>query len=128
MSQDRESGAAAVEYGLGTAKKIAKKLGANKIGSSRSNEYDLKGKRIVIRCASANTNTVRVYFQMLERLDAIIGSFETDPNTYELYEMTARMFKRNMRPERSKGAYYDRGLVYKSTFVNKCKRIDMVKL
>ena len=129
MPQDRESGAAAVEYGLETARRIAKVLGATKIGNSRSNEYGLNGKRIVIKCAGATTNSVGVPYHMLERLDAVIGSFETEAGTYELYEMTPKMFKEDMRPTRSKGASSGRvGMVRKSTFVNKCKRIDTVKL
>lgn len=38
MSQDRQSGDEAAKYGLQTAKKIASKLGANKIGQKNSNE------------------------------------------------------------------------------------------
>lgn len=129
MSQDRESGAAAGKYGLETARRIAKLLGAQKIGNPRSNEYDLEGKRIVIKCARTNSKDVGVSYNMPERLDAVIGSFETEANTYELYEMTPKTYKENMRPTRSKGASSGRvGIVRKSTFVNKCKRIDMVKL
>ena len=49
MPQDRETGVTAVEYGLATARKIAKVIGATKIGNPRSNEYELNGKRIVIK-------------------------------------------------------------------------------
>ena len=129
MPQDRISGAAAVEYGLETARRIAKSLGAKKVGNLRSNEYDLDGKRIVIKCARTTTNSVGVPYHMLERLDAVIGSFEAEARTYELYEMTPKMYKENMRPTRSKGASFGRvGMVRKSTFINKCKRINTVKL
>ena len=129
MPQDKISGAAAVEYGLETARRIAKSLGAKKIGNLRSNEYDLDGKRIVIKCARVTTNSIGVPYHMLERLDAVIGSFETEPRTYQLYEMTPKMYKENMRPTGSKGASSGRvGMVRKSTFINKCKRINTVKL
>lgn len=129
MPQDRESGAAAVEYGLETARRIAKILGAKKIGNPRSNEYYLNEKRIVIKCARATTNDVGVGYRMLEKLDAIIASFETETNIYELYEMTPKMYKENMRPTRSKGASSGRvGIVRKSTFTTKCKRINTIKL
>ena len=129
MPPDRESGAAAVEYGLETARRIAKFLGAKKIGNLRSNEYNLEGKRIVIKCARATTNSVGVSYHMLERLDGVIGSFETEGSSYELYEMTPRMYRENIRPTLSKGASSGRvGMVRKSTFINKCKRINTVKV
>lgn len=129
MPQDRESGVAAVKYGLETAKTVAKVLGATKIGNLRSNEYDLEGKRIVIKCARTSTKSVGVPYHMLKRLDAVIGSFETEAGSYELYEMTPEMYTKNMRPTRSKGASSGRvGIVRKSIFINKCKRIQTVKL
>ena len=129
MPQNRESGAAAVEYGLETARRIAKFLGAKKIGNSRSNEYDLDGKRIVIKCARTATTSVGVAYHMLKRLDAVIGSFETEAGTYELYEMAPEIYAENMRPTRSKGASSGRvGIVRKSTFINKCKRVETVKV
>ena len=129
MPQHKESGAAAVEYGLETARKIAEFLGAQKIGNSRSNEYNLDGKRIVIKCARSSTTNVGVSYQMLKRLDAVIGSFETEGGIYELYEMTPEMFTRNMRPTRSKGASSGRvGIVSKSIFVSKCERVTTVRL
>ena len=129
MPQDRESGAAAVEYGLETARRIAKFLGAKKIGNLRSNEYDLEGKRVVIKCARATTKSVGVLYHMLTRLDAVIGCFETEAGSYELYKMTPEMYTKNMRPTRSKGASSGRvGIVRKSTFIDKSKRIKTVKL
>ena len=128
MSQDRKSGAAAVEYGLQTAKRIAKALGATKIGNPRSNEYNLKEKRIVIKCARSTTKNVGVPYHMLDRLDAIIGAFEAEAGIYELYEMTPETYSENMRPTRSKGASSGRvGMVRKSTFINKGRRIETVK-
>ncbi len=129
MPQNRKSGAAAVEYGLETGRKIAKALGAKKIGNSRSNEYDLEGKKIVIKCARATTKSVGVPYHMLKRLDAVIGSFETEAGSYELYEMTPETYVRNMKPTRSKGASSGRvGVVSKSTFIKRCNLIKTVRL
>jgi hypothetical protein len=64
MPQDRESGAEAVKYGLETPRKVAELLGASKIGRSNSNEYLLKNKRIVIKCARKNTKSVWVPYHM----------------------------------------------------------------
>jgi hypothetical protein len=104
-------------------------LARKKIGNSRSNEYDLEGKRIVIKCARATTNSVGVPYHMLKRLDVVIGCFETKAGSYELYEMTPEMYAKNMRPTPSKGASSGRvGIVRRSTFINKCKRIKTIKL
>ena len=119
MSQDRESGARAVEYGLQTARKIAKKLGAKKIGKERSNEYKIGNKTIVIKCARTTTKSVGVSYHMLNRLSTILGSFETDNGTYDLYEMKPSTYRENMRPTGSTGASAGRvGIVRKSVFLD----------
>ena len=87
MPQDQESGARAVEYGLQTARKIAQKLGGIKIGKSRSNEYEVNGRKIVIKCARLNTKSVGVPYQLLDRVEAILGSFENENGCYDIYEM-----------------------------------------
>lgn len=129
MSQNQESGAEAVEYGLSTAREIANQLGANKIGNPRSNEYDLEGKSIVIKCARKRTNSVGVPYHMLERLDAIFGSFENENGEYEIVELSPKIFSENMRPTRSKGASSGRvGIVRKVLFYEKGKPIKKIKL
>ena len=50
MPQDRDTGAAANEYGRATARSIAMKIGATEIKRS-SNECRLDGQKIVIKCA-----------------------------------------------------------------------------
>jgi hypothetical protein len=128
--QDRESGAAAVEYGLDTAVRIAEALGAAKIGSSRSNEYVLKGRKVVIKCARTGTSSVGVSYRMIERLDSVIGSFETDkPGTYDLYEMSSATYIENMRPTHSKGTSSGKvGIVRKSVFLKQGNHINTVRL
>jgi hypothetical protein len=117
MSQDRESGAIAVEYGLQTARRIAQILGARKRGSPRSNEYQLENRTIVIKCARAKTNVVGVSYQMLNRVTAILGSFEVEKNVYEIYGMAPNVYRRLMTPTRSSGASAGRvGMVTKSAF------------
>lgn len=79
MPQDRESGADAVKYGLETAKIIGHKLGATKEGRSNSNEYLLKGKHIVIKCARHKNDSVGISYQMLKKLDSILGPLKPIP-------------------------------------------------
>lgn len=120
MPQDRESGAAGAKFGREAAKIIAKKLSATKEGRSDSNEYLLKGKHIVIKCAHRRTPSVGISYHMLERMDSILGAFETDSGTYELYELSPAQFKKYMEPTRSQGPSKGKvGIVKKAIFYEK---------
>jgi hypothetical protein len=129
MTQDRKSGANAVEYGIATAKEIAKELGAIKVGNPRSNEYELAGKKIVLKCAKSKTTNVGVAYHMLERLEAIYGCFETDDDSYDIYKLPTAIYSENMRPTRSKGASAGRvGIVSKKLFLTEGEFIQSIKL
>ena len=124
MPQDRESGARAVKYGLQTAKIIADKLGAEKIGNIRSNEYKINNNIVVIKCARATTDSIGVAYHMLDRIAAIWGSFENEKGTYDIYEMKPDTYRMHMRPTKSRGPSAGRvGIVRKSDFVAKGKFI-----
>jgi hypothetical protein len=128
MPQDRESGARANKYGRETAKKIADKIGAKSI-SKISNEFELQGRKITIRCAKHSTNDFGVTYKMLERIDAIYAALEQKNSEYELYEISPSIFKKNMRETKSRGPAAGKvGLVKKSVFVNEGKFIDSVKI
>ncbi len=117
IPQGRESGARAVEYGLQTASKIAEKLGGLKIGTTRSNEYEINNRRVVIKCAKIKTDSVGVAYQMLDRITAILGSFEIENGTYDIYELASDIYRANMKPTRSTGpAAGNVGIVKKSVF------------
>jgi hypothetical protein len=127
MPQGQESGAMAVEYGLQTAKRIAEELGAVKIGNIRSNEYEIGNRKIVIKCARTTTDSVGVSYLMLDRVAAILGSFETENGNYEIYELMPEVYKANMKPTRSKGPSAGRvGIVKKSIFIDKGKHIRKI--
>lgn len=124
MPQDRKSGAAANRYGRQTAKKIMTKLDTKPI-SSMSNECMLKGRRVAIKCSRKHTKCIGVSYLMLKRLDTVIGAFEVENNTYDLYELSPRVFSSNMRPTRSKGAAAGKvGLVRQSIFEERGKFIQ----
>lgn len=117
MPQDRESGARAVHYGLETARKIAAAVGGRKIGDSRSNEFRVADRMIVIKCARSTTDSIGVSYQMLDRVAAVWGAFELDDGSYDLYEMVPDIFREHMRPTRSTGPSAGRvGIVRKSAF------------
>lgn len=103
MSQNRASGAAADEWGRQTARALAQQLGATKL-SLRSNECLLEGKRLVIKCAAPDTDSVGVTFKMLDRLDEVVGAFQRDDGAFDLWSLAPSVFKKDMRDTRSRGA------------------------
>jgi ribosomal protein L24E len=120
MPQGQESGARAVEYGLQTASKIAEKLGGLKIGITRSNEYEINNRKVVIKCAKIKTDSVGVAYQMLDRVAAILGSFEIENGTYDIYELVPDVYRANMRPTHSTGSAAGQvGIVKKSVFIDR---------
>jgi len=129
MPQGRESGARAVEYGIRTARKIAEKIGGKKTGKPRSNEYEVDNRKIVIKCARSTTKSVGVPYQMLDRVIAIWGSFETENGAYEIYEMSPDIYREHMRPTRSTGPSAGRvGIVRKSAFLDRGKFLMRVNI
>lgn len=129
MGQDRESGARAAKYGLETARKIARKLDGKKVGKDGSNEYEINGKRIVIKCARVKTTKVGVLYHMLDRLSSILGAFEGEDGSYDLYEMEPDMYRRYMTPTRSTGDSAGRvGMVRRSIFVEKATFFRNLKI
>jgi hypothetical protein len=128
MPQDRESGARANQYGKETAKRIAEKIGA-KSTSKISNEFELQGRKITIRCARHSNDSLGVTYKMLERIDVIFAALEQENGKYELYGISPSGFKKNMRETKSKGAAAGKvGLVRKSVFVNEGEFICSVKI
>jgi hypothetical protein len=118
MSQNRESGARANEYGRITARRIAQRIGA-KSSSKTSNEFELDGRKVTIRCARFATNDFGVTYKMLKRIDAILGALEQENDAYEIYELSPKIFQKFMRATRSKGPSAGKvGIVNKSVFVN----------
>ena len=117
MPQDKESGAAANEYGRKTGRKIGTVLGARMIDKN-SNACTLDDEHLVIKCARLKTQDIGVSYKMLERLDGIIGAFEYESGEYDLYRLDPQTFRANMRPTRSTGSSAGRvGLVRKTVFL-----------
>lgn len=128
MPQDRVSGADANTYGRETARKIAIAIGAISI-SETSNEFELDNRKITIRCARKNNKQFGVPYQLLERVNAVIGALEQENGDYKLYEISPNKFKQKMRPTKSTGSSAGRvGIVRESVFINEGKFIRTVKL
>ncbi len=103
MPQDRNSGATANQWGRETARRIASQIGAT-MQSRTSNEALLNGQSIVIKCAAPATNSVGVTYKMLEKLDAIVGAFQSDDGFFELWSLLPEQFEAGMRETRSRGS------------------------
>jgi hypothetical protein len=104
MPQDRKTGAKANQFGRDMARKVAKAMGAELIRKG-SNEAEYKGKRVVIKCANARTDSLGVSYKMIKRLDSVIGAFvQEDGRHVDLVSVAASIVKDNMAPTKSKGA------------------------
>lgn len=90
------------QFGTETADHIASALNAIKIGKN-SNEFKYLDKTIAIKCAKKATNSVGVTHKMLDRIDSVLGAFETSKHQeYKVYEITTDQYKRLMYGTKSK--------------------------
>jgi hypothetical protein len=128
MTQDRVSGAAANDWGLATARVIASKIGAVMKGRT-SNEATLDSKTVVIKCAASATDSVGVTFKMLDRLDSIIGAFQLDDGSFELWSLSPEKFRQKMRDTRSRGSSAGKvGIVRKDSFEKSGRLLARIRL
>jgi hypothetical protein len=125
MTQNRQSGAEAAEFGHKAAALIGRSISAKKL-TARSNEFDWRGKRVTIRTARQGNNQVGVLYAMLGRVQAVIAAFEVAPNKYELYSLSPETYREAMRDSKTgKGRV---GLVQRKAFVEKGTFIVNVKI
>ena len=128
MAQNKKTGAEANKYGRETAVKIMQALGTTPI-ENNTNECILNGKRIAIKCSRKYTKCIGASYKMLERLNQVVGAFETEDNVYDLYQLSPRTFNENMRETRSKGPAAGRvGLVAQKVFEEQGKFLQSVKI
>jgi len=116
MSQTSLSGAQASKWGLRCGKALAAQLGASN-PQGNSNECELNGERVVIKCAHLNTDSVGVSYLMLERLDAVIGAFELENGEFEIWRLSPDIYRQEMTGTRSQGPSAGKvGIVKKRIF------------
>ncbi len=95
---------------------------------SASNEASLDGTRVVIKCAAPATDSVGVTFKMLETLDAVIGAFQLDDGSFELWSLPGDVFRAEMRDTRSRGAAKGKvGLVRRAVFSSRGTSVGRVR-
>jgi hypothetical protein len=116
VPQNQNSGAEANDWGRQTARVIAETIGAEML-SKNSNECNLMGERAVIKCAKVSTDSVGVTYQMLERIQFILGAFQAENGKFDIYKLPASIFQENMRATASQGSAKGKvGIVRKSIF------------
>lgn len=124
MPQDAKSGARANKYGRETSRLIAKQIGAISLKET-SNEFAFEGRCITIRCAKKNNMQVGVTYEMLDRVDSVVGAFEIEKSVYDLYEITPCLYRMHMRDSKKEGKV---GLVGKQVFLKEGKALRRVSL
>ncbi|OHB75936.1 MAG: hypothetical protein A2Z25_17270 [Planctomycetes bacterium RBG_16_55_9] len=112
MTQNRETGAAANEFGKNAARKIAQQLQLKR-ASKVSNEVSYNGQRAVIKSAHLGNHYIGVTLNRLDRIDLIIAAFENTDGHFDLYTLDTRTFKDNVRI----GHHEHIGLVKKKIFL-----------
>jgi len=128
MTQSQESGARASRWGHETARKIAEIIGAVST-SKNSNEYVFDNAHVVIKCAAPKTDSVGVTYLMLKRISGVVGAFQLNPNTFDLWLLPAGVVKDAMRPTASKGSAAGKvGIVRRDMFYQKGKYIKQIVL
>lgn len=128
MLQDKSSGAAADHWGRETARQIASQIGAT-MERRGSNEAILNSQNVVIKCAAVATDSVGVTYRMLETLDAVIGAFQLDDGSFELWSLKSDQFKSSMTGTRSRGPSVGKvGKVRKSFFLKYGEPMGTVRL
>jgi hypothetical protein len=128
MSQDRSTGAAANRWGKVTARLIASQIGAT-MQSRTSNEALLNGQKVVIKCAAVATDSVGVTYKMLERLDSVIGAFQLDDGSFDLWSLRPEQFEAAMRETRRYGASTGKeAVVRRRVFLSDGKHLGRVRV
>ena len=99
MSQDAESGRRAARWGVQTARRLAAAIGARDFIRANSNESEWNGKRVVIKGVAAATKKIGVTCLTLKRVDLVMGAFQLDDGSFELWSLPPSRF-----PHACKGA------------------------
>ena len=64
-----------------------------KVPDAKGNEYLLDGDRVVIKCARPRNDQVGVTYQTLDRVSAVIGAFQRDDGSFDLWSLTRRQYR-----------------------------------
>ena len=128
MQTDHDSGTAGNAFGRETAPRIAQAIGATLLGTT-SNEAILDGRRVVIKNARPQTPSVGVTYQMLERLEFVIGAFQRDDGTFEVVSLPADVYRARLTETRNRSVSAGGvGIVTKIVFIAEGQPVSVVKI
>ena len=72
----------------------------------------------MIKCARVDTPSIGVTYKMLDHLDGILGAFELEDGSYDLFLLGPEAFRENMSATHSRGASAGKvGMVTKDVFL-----------
>lgn len=127
VGQNRDTGAAANEFGHDMAARVARFLGT-KLLSNKSNEVVLHGKRVVIKSARWKVPKIGVSLSMLSRVDEIIAALQEKSGDYTLYRVNPQWYRKQMIPSRSKSPSAHKIMMVRCNDIrNVCEVIDKMK-
>ena len=128
MQKDHDSGTAGNAFGRETAPRIAQAIGATLLGTTNK-EAILDGRRVVIKSARPQTPSVGVTYQMLERLEFVIGAFQCDAGTFEVVSLPADVYRARLTGTRNRGVSAGgMGIVTKMVFIAEGQPVSVVKI
>ncbi len=130
VPQDRESGAEASQFGHECGERIAIALGS-RLRSGASNECQVNGERVVIKCARRDTSKVGISHHMLTKLDAVLGAFEEPDGSYRVLRLPAQRCATLMQqaPTASKGPSSGKvGMVNRGVFEQEGTLVKVVRV
>jgi hypothetical protein len=131
MPQDSESGRKAREWGLSTARLVAREIGAEMLRVN-SNECNYRGARIVIKCARDGTDSVGVTYAMLKRVKKVYGAFEGADNSFHIWVLSSSEYNQLARKRVSTTRRYTNtgpiGMVQKESFKSRSKESFPLRL
>ena len=94
MGQDTLSGQRAQQWGVRTARNIARMLDAEKASDQPlANEFFLDGKRVAIKCAKPATTQCGLTNTMRDRVDYIICASQNLEGAFRLYKVTPQQWE-----------------------------------
>jgi hypothetical protein len=130
MPQDRQSGLRASRYGKECALRIAVAIGAKMLGR-RSNECVWNGQRAVIKSAHHRTTSVGVLYHMTARVDAVLGAFQDEDESYRVIRLPIERCISIMkaRPTQSRGPSAGRtGKIPRKVFEDEGQLVQIVRI
>jgi hypothetical protein len=126
----QESGAAASQFGHECGERIAIAPGT-RLRCGASNECEVNGERVVIKCARKDTTKVGVSYNMLTKLDAVLGAFEEPNGSYRVLRLSAQRCATPMQqaPTASRGPSSGKvGMVNRAVFEQEGTLVRVVRI